>query len=81
MLERAREGLTHCKPHDLHLNLPHTSPPCKEAPGRTDTQTRAQDRGLTLQQPHEEPGGGHKNEMGRSDVGEQRGEDREEPPG
>lgn len=38
-------------------------PLCMEAPEQTDTWTHS-GQGLTLQQPHEEPGGGHKNQMG-----------------
>lgn len=58
------------------------SPPARMpwADGQTDRRPGAL-RALTLQQPHEEPGGGHKNQMGRRDVSEQRGDDREEPPG
>lgn len=58
---------------------PEPASPEQGACGQTDT--RAQDTGLTLQQPHEEPGAGHEDEMGRRDVREQRGDDRQEAPG
>lgn len=38
-------------------------PLCQEALNR-QTHGHGQDRALTLQQPHEEPGGGHEHQMG-----------------
>lgn len=81
-LRHAGEGVHALQSTWLASEFTAQEPPCKEAHGQTEkTQTHAQDMGLTLQQPHEEPGGGHESEMCRSDVGEQRGEHREEPPG